>query len=292
MRNGSIRRLFIAALWVCWIGVTAYFSWLGRDYYFLGLSQRPMQEVHAVLRPSGSVGHGLGVVGSCLMIVGVVMYSIRKRSRRIAHWGNLRDWLAFHIFLCVTGATLVTFHTAGKFGGLVSISYWSMVGVAVSGFLGRYVYVRIPRDPNGNETAASTLQSESAAIAEEIREAHNLSAQAIERLDAVVIKSLAQGSDSDGLLGMVRTDLRTVFLGWRVRSALSVDTDMSREAKKTIVRLAVRRVSLERSFRFYRLARRILHYWHVIHLPFTVIMFLIMFVHVGVAILFGYRWIL
>ena len=286
------RRLFIAALWMCWIGVTAYFSWVGRDYYFLDLSQRPMQEVHAALRSSGSVGHGLGVVGSCMMIVGVVMYSIRKRSRRIAHWGNLRDWLAFHIFLCVTGATLVTFHTAGKFGGLVSISYWSMVGVAVSGFLGRYIYVRIPRDPSGDETAASTLQSESTAIAEEIREAHNLSAQAIDRLDVIVSKSLARGSELDGLLGMVRTDFRMLFLGRRVRSALSVDPDVSRYTAKMIARLVARRVSLERSFQFYRLARRVLHYWHVIHLPFTIIMFLIMFVHVGVAILFGYRWIL
>jgi hypothetical protein len=32
-------------------------------------------------------------------------------------------------------------------------------------------------------------------------------------------------------------------------------------------------------------------YWHVAHFPFAVVMFIIMIIHVGVTILFGYRWI-
>jgi hypothetical protein len=32
-------------------------------------------------------------------------------------------------------------------------------------------------------------------------------------------------------------------------------------------------------------------YWHVIHLPFALIMLIIMVIHVGVSLYFGYSWI-
>jgi hypothetical protein len=38
--------------------------------------------------------------------------------------------------------------------------------------------------------------------------------------------------------------------------------------------------------------QRLFRYWHVFHLPLAIVMFLILAVHVTVAILFGYAWIL
>jgi hypothetical protein len=37
--------------------------------------------------------------------------------------------------------------------------------------------------------------------------------------------------------------------------------------------------------------RRFFHYWHVIHVPFSIVMFAILFIHVGVAVAFGYLWV-
>jgi len=37
--------------------------------------------------------------------------------------------------------------------------------------------------------------------------------------------------------------------------------------------------------------QRLFGYWHVFHLPLAAIMFIIMFLHVGVAIAFGYFWV-
>ena len=39
-----------------------------------------------------------------------------------------------HLFCGVVGPVLVTFHTSFKFNGLVSVAYWSMVIVMLSGF--------------------------------------------------------------------------------------------------------------------------------------------------------------
>ena len=48
-----------------------------------------------------------------------------------------KHWLEFHIFLCTVGPLLVLYHTAFKFGGIVSVSFWSMVLVVLSGVAGK-----------------------------------------------------------------------------------------------------------------------------------------------------------
>jgi predicted CXXCH cytochrome family protein len=45
--------------------------------------------------------------------------------------------------------------------------------------------------------------------------------------------------------------------------------------------LARKQAGLQRSIQFYKTLQNMLHYWHVIHLPFTVVMFLVMIVHAG-----------
>jgi len=55
--------------------------------------------------------------------------------------------------------------------------------------------------------------------------------------------------------------------------------------------LAIRRMVLTRRIAFLQQFKQVFHYWHVIHLPFSIIMFVILFVHVGVAVAFGYTWI-
>jgi membrane-associated PAP2 superfamily phosphatase len=36
--------------------------------------------------------------------------------------------------------------------------------------------------------------------------------------------------------------------------------------------------------------QRLFHYWHVLHLPVALLMFLALAVHVTLAVLFGYAW--
>jgi hypothetical protein len=40
-----------------------------------------------------------------------------------------------------------------------------------------------------------------------------------------------------------------------------------------------------------QLMQKLFNYWHVIHLPFAIVMLVIMLVHVGITLAFGYRWI-
>jgi hypothetical protein len=46
----------------------------GFSYYRISLEERVYHPDHSLLKPSGILGHGMGIVGSLLMIIGVVTY--------------------------------------------------------------------------------------------------------------------------------------------------------------------------------------------------------------------------
>jgi len=58
-----------------------------------------------------------------------------------------------------------------------------------------------------------------------------------------------------------------------------------------IMKIARQKSLLLRRIAFLDTARSIFHYWHVVHFPFSVIMFLILAVHVIVTVSLGYTWI-
>ena len=94
-------------------------------------------------------GHGLGMICFLLMLMTETLYSVRKRSRR-ARWGRMSEWLNFHIFTGLVGPYMVLLHTSWKFNGLAGVTTLLTVIIVISGFVGRYIYTRIPRTADGN----------------------------------------------------------------------------------------------------------------------------------------------
>ena len=103
-------------------------------------------------------GHVLGIVGFIFMLMTETLYSIRKRSRS-ARWGRMSVWLQFHIFTGLVGPYMVLLHTSWKFNGLAGVTTLLTVIIVFSGFVGRYIYTRIPRTVDGIELTDS-LSSE------------------------------------------------------------------------------------------------------------------------------------
>jgi hypothetical protein len=210
--------LFIFLLSIIVALVVALPLYKGFSYYSTSLEERFFHPDNLSLKPSGVIGHGLGIIGSLCMLVGVAAYMLRKRYRRMARLGLVKHWLEFHIFLCTAGPFMVLYHTAFKFGGLVAISFWSMVAVFLSGIIGRFIYIQIPRTIEGREL---TLQ--------EVRNQE----------------------------------------GNHFKDEASLERRIKRLAK------------LQELFR----------YWHVAHLPFALVMLVIMIIHVIVTVAFGAHWI-
>lgn len=102
-------------------------------------------------------GHTLGIAGFILMLLTETLYSLRKRSRS-ASWGRMSTWLQFHIFTGLVGPFMVLLHTSWKFNGLAGATTLLTVVIVFSGFIGRYIYTRIPRTMDGLEIEGTLSQ--------------------------------------------------------------------------------------------------------------------------------------
>jgi hypothetical protein len=261
------------------------------DYYTMAFEDRPFHPRYDDLKPTGLESLGYGVIGSCMIIFGVSMYSTRKRVRALRNFGSIKYFLEFHIFLCLLGPALVLFHTTFKFGGLVAVSFWSMIAVASSGIVGRYLYVQIPKGIQGNELSVKELEEDSAKLYRELSDDFGLDPVDLRKIDALASpKQVKSISISSLLTFFILNDLTR---RGRLRNIVhhlhgkSVDAATIRK----ITSIANERIKLLRRIHFLEQVKNLFHYWHVVHLPFSIIMLVIFFIHVGVAITFGYTWI-
>jgi hypothetical protein len=102
-------------------------------------------------------GHGMGIVGFLMMLMTETLYSLRKRSRSVK-WGRMSAWLQFHIFTGLVGPYMVLLHTSWKFNGIAGITTLFTVIIVLSGFVGRYIFTRIPRTLDGLEMEGTLSQ--------------------------------------------------------------------------------------------------------------------------------------
>ncbi len=101
----------------------------------------------------GFYGHTIGVLGFLLMLSTEILYSLRKRSRQ-ASWGRMADWLKLHIYTGIVGPFMVLLHASWKLMGLAGVTLILTGIIVISGFVGRYIYTRIPRTVDGFEDSS------------------------------------------------------------------------------------------------------------------------------------------
>lgn len=237
-------------------------SYAGRTFYQLPLEERFYSPDYAHLKPSGLVGHALGIFGTLILLIGLFSYMARKRLKMFARLGTLKYWLEFHIFMCTLGPVLILFHTSFKFGGLVAVSFWSLVIVVASGVVGRFIYLQIPHSIDGRELTIDEVRNIEKDLELLLKSKYDIN---VSELDTAKFQSLAEA--------FKKKDLPPEEFN-RFRLLIS----NQRKLSKKIARL-------ERMQNIFR-------YWHVAHLPFALIMLVIMVIHVVVALTFGYKWIL
>lgn len=261
----------------------------GWNYYLTPLDQRPFHADYADMKPSGPYSHGLGIIGSVLIIIGVSLYSCRKRMRSLWNLGKLSRWLEFHIFLCLVGPTLVIYHTTFKEGGIAAITLWTMLSVVASGVIGRFLYTQIPRNLNGTELTLGEIRSEMQNLGT-VLEADDLGARVIRVID----NAFEQIQPPAGIVGAVNTFFHLEQIKVKTHHSVHLMIEASHlpvETAKKIQGAASERASLLQKSVLLSQVERLFYYWHAIHLPFTVIMFITLAAHVTVSILLGYRWI-
>jgi len=264
-------------------------SYYGYDYYRTSIEERFYQADHNILKPSGIIGHGLGIVGTLLMIIGVSTYMARKRFRSWSRIGKLKYWLEFHIFLCTLGPIMVLFHTSFKFGGIVSISFWSMVAVFLSGVIGRFIYIQIPRSIEGRELSLAEIQGMKEDIGGVLKNEFTLNDESYK----TIVESTKRNPDLNGskpLSNFFSKYIQNRKNIHKVKSALK-KSSLSKKQYREVLHLVKNEISINNKISRLQTMVNLFKYWHVAHLPFALVMLVIMVIHVAVTIVFGYRWI-
>jgi hypothetical protein len=290
---------------------------VGMNYYVVPIADRPFSPLHAQFAPTGLIGQGFGIGGTLMITVGVASYGARKRLRWLARFGKLKSWLEFHIFLCLLGPFLILLHTTFKFGGLVAIAFWSMSLVVASGVFGRWVYVWIPKTANGRflgrdeirqrlHGVLTELQSQLRMTPEQVLELLGSRGQpddgaADRAIDPGLRPTSYRGKDRrrrprrrQGILGAVTGSLRHALGARRERARfrrLLSDAGVPEPMRERLVGELAEERRLEEQLRMLEPLQTAFRYWHAFHLPLAIVMAVVLLIHVGVAIAFGYTWI-
>ena len=110
--------------------------------------------------PETGLGYWLGVSGAFMMLL-LLAYPLRKRIRAMRTMGSVGSWFRVHMLLGVIGPVLILFHANFKLGSLnSSVALLSMLTVAISGLVGRYLYSKVHMGLYGQKAELHAILSD------------------------------------------------------------------------------------------------------------------------------------
>ncbi len=288
------RRLFAASALA--VGVIVAIAAYGQRYYLLSAAERPWDPLHSVLRPSGSLGIKLGMLGTAMFLV-IFLYPIRKRIAWWAKRGSSRHWLDFHVILGLAAPVIIAFHASFKFGGLAGMAFWIMTAVALSGIVGRYLYSQIPRSLSSAEVSLKELRLQQAALMDDLAKQKFLNPAALAPIFAIptddeirtmpAYRMILVMMELDMLRPLQVARLRNRAEGFGALTLGGLLATSNRELER-IVTSAKQCSALAKRIAFLGRTQKVFHLWHVVHRPFSYSFAVLAVIHIGVVISLGF----
>lgn len=261
-RYGALAGYGIAALAI-------YAGWLGRD-------QRNINAEYGL-------GYALGIVGGSLMLL-LLLYSVRKRVRWLSRFGETRHWFRIHMMLGIVGPVLILYHCNFDLGDLNSkVALYCTLLVAGSGVLGRYLYAGIHHGLYGSK---ATLQEMAGVLEKSVSGGHASALIQPIRTELVALDRRVLAPP----VTLVDSIVRHLMISWQTR--MIYRRLVSRTRRELITRAmtspivdqhadrleaTIRRYLREHLGQVRQVARfnsfeRLFSLWHVVHVPFFLMM--------------------
>lgn len=246
-------------------------------------------------KPGVGFGYYLGLVGGVMMLL-MLLYPVRKHMQFARNWGPLRYWFMLHMLFGIGGPVLVLFHSTFHVRSLnAGVALYSMLLVAASGIIGRFIYKRIHQGLYGRKSNLAELQQavdinqnnmgkintvllEATGIGERLQQFRNASITQQHSFVVRAWKFISSGWQRHQLARLCHRELRRAVgqlaktQGWNKQQqdqhfhvvAQDVDNYM------IAVQQAAQFSSYERLFRL----------WHILHSPFVWLLGISGIVHV------------
>ncbi|WP_162888610.1 hypothetical protein [Dechloromonas sp. HYN0024] len=234
----------------------------------------------------------IGLVGGLLMLA-LLLYPLRKRIPSWERLGKMESWFKYHMVAGIVGPLLVLFHSTFRTGSLNgAAALYSMLLVAISGVMGRFIYRRIHRGLYGKKLTLEDVAVLMAECAIHVRSIYALQPDIEPRLKA--FRDMAFDQTGSTLYRV----WRFMTLHWKSRR---LSREVRADAKNGLVRQFKEQGGSRRDVIMnYRLAKDqidryldsivmasqlsvwelLFSYWHIIHIPFLYLLVFSGVVHV------------
>jgi hypothetical protein len=243
-------------------------------------------------KAGSGVGYYLGVAGGVALLL-VFLYPLRKRVGFLRSWGATKGWFALHMACGIVGPFLILAHCTFKVGSInAGVALASMLMVAASGIVGRFIYTRIHHGLYGTRIQLAHLQSAVGVSAGKVSSRLQVAPQVEARLKAFQAATIERPHDlvhstwSFLTLGlrahwMLRRCTKEFSRAYRVH-ARSNGWDAARQARdleavKVLIEAYLSAV--QRVVQFHRY-ERLFSLWHILHVPMVWMLILTAIVHV------------
>lgn len=138
--NSLLTRVFFSTMFF-----SIFYGWLNYEDFYLSAEN--------------GLGYYLGIAGGVCMLV-LLLYPLRKKLRSMKNFGLIKHWFRIHMALGIIGPTLILYHANFSFGSVNSnVAMISMLTVAFSGLIGRFIYTRIHYGLYGEKMTLAELKT-------------------------------------------------------------------------------------------------------------------------------------
>ena len=277
--DNAPRRRLISSGWLSFLLVAALlcYGWTAHTERYIS--------------PKRGLGYALGIIGGSLMLV-VLVYSLRKRWRWLEFLGSTPGWFKFHMVLGIAGPLCILYHSNFGTGATNSnVALFSMLAVAGSGVIGRYIYGHIHYGLYGRKLELRELRDE----AERLRgsaDGIGFVPELISRLESAEQRLLNAGSRLWGV-GYVkplvvslatlraRAQLRRYVRGalHTTSGAAAVRAEQQHGCQRALAYVD-RRLTATRRVAEFDGYERLFSLWHSLHVPMIFVMVFAAIVHV------------
>lgn len=246
----------------------------------------------SVYKAGSGFGYTIGIIGAVMMLL-MLLYPLRKHARWARNWGPLRYWFMLHMAFGIGGPVLVLFHSTFHVKSLnAGVSLYSMLLVASSGIIGRFIYRHIHHGLYGrqsnleelqksvdiNQQQVSAILMEAPAIGEKLQQFRAMAVDQGGSLSSRIWKFITLDWQRRKLVMYCHQELRRAvdFLahaqGWSSQQQHQHWQEVANKVSDYLaaVQQAAQYSAYERLFRM----------WHVLHTPFVWMLGISAIVHV------------
>lgn len=244
------------------------------------------------ITPRRGIGYALGIIGGSMMLL-LLLYSARKHVSWLKFLGPTVSWFRYHMLLGVLGPLCILYHANFGLGATNSnVALFSMLTVAGSGLIGRYIYARIHHGLYGSKLSLGELKTG----AEGLRAhsgAFGFLPQLVSKLESTENKLLGAGPHLPvlGIAKLFVVATLSIASRWQLRGyvrrglrAAAKSSPVIAAERKRLRRTAFtyidKRLAATRRVAGFQSYERLFSLWHALHIPLLFILIAAGIVHV------------